>query len=157
GPDGTLLTRYAQLVVDRPALFSAAASTRPMWFAVKGVPCVVTIGGDALWSEIAEMAAWRGAEIHLHLAYDRDTSSAGAVRRNQLWANLASFRTFTATVNAASPEKLTEPSLDAAGGSVIWDDYHRSSSGKAGGYAPYSAVRVAEAKEQETMLYATQK
>src|SRR5262249_7276281 len=110
GRDGTQLTRYAQLVVDRPALFSVGASTRTMWFTIKDVPCVVTIGRDALWSEIAEMAAWRGAQVHLHLAYDRDTSAAGATRRNQLWANLASFRTFTATVNAASPEKLTEPS-----------------------------------------------
>ncbi len=30
-----------------------------MWFEIKGVPCVMTIGRDALWSEIAEMAAWR--------------------------------------------------------------------------------------------------
>jgi predicted amidohydrolase len=157
GPDGQQLTRYAQLVVDRPRLFAAAASTRAMWFAIKGVPCVVTIGRDALWSEIAEMAAWRGAQVHLHLAYDRDPSAEAGLLRHQLWANLASFRTLTATVNAASPEKLHDPSAPASGGSILWDDYHRSSSGKAGGYAPHSAVRLAEATSEQTILYATQK
>src|SRR5262249_5661857 len=97
GADGQVLTRYKQLAVDRPELFAAGKNTRALWFSIKGVPCVVTIGHDALWSEIAEMAAWRGAQIHLHLAYDRDTSPEANLRRQQLWANLASFRTFTAT------------------------------------------------------------
>jgi hypothetical protein len=116
----------------------------------------VTIGRDALWSEIAEMAAWRGAQIHLHLAYNRDTSPEADLLRNQLWVNLASFRTFTATVNAASPAGLPHPSAPASGGSAIWDDYHRGANRKFGGYGPYSAVRVAEAKQEETILYATQ-
>src|SRR5262249_17496395 len=120
-------------------------------------PCVVTIGRDALWSEIAEMAAWRGAQVHLHLAYDRDTSVGEDLRRQQLWANLASFHTLTATVNAASPPRLEHPSAAANGGSVIWDDYHRGSSGKAGGYFPHSAVRVSGAGREQTILYSTQK
>jgi predicted amidohydrolase len=157
GPDGTLLTRYPQLVVDRPKLFAAGTSSRSMWFDVKGVPCVMSVGHDALWSEMAEMAACRGAQVHLHLAYDRDTSPAGRLKRDQLWVNLASFRTFTATVNAASPAGLAEPSEPASGGSAIWDDYHRASSGQAGGYVPHSAVRLARAKETETILYATQR
>jgi len=157
GPDGSLLTRYSQLVVDRPQIFAQGSSTRAMWFEIKGVPCVVTIGRDALWSEIAEMAALRGAQLHLHLAYDQDTSTAGQLRRKQLWVNLASFRTVTATVNAASPVGLSHPSAPAGGGSAIWDDQHRGSSGKAGGYAPHSAVRLAVAKDGETILYATQK
>ncbi len=94
--------------------------------------------------------------MHLHLAYDRDTSPAGHLKRNQLWVNLASFRTFTATVNAASPAGLAQPSAPASGGSAIWDDYHRGQNRQFGGYGPYSAVRVAEAKEAETILYATQ-
>ena len=39
-----------------------------MWFRVKGVPAVVTIGRDGLWSEIAELAAVAGAQVHIHLA-----------------------------------------------------------------------------------------
>lgn len=155
-PAGKLLTRYAQLVVDRPELFTPGASALALWFEIKGVPAVVTIGRDALWSEIAELAALRGAQVHVHLAYDLDTSAAGQLRRKQLWANIASFRTFTATVNAASPARLPLPSAPSSGGSAIWEDLHRARSGAAGGYAPHSAVRLAEAKEDETILHASQ-
>jgi len=155
-PDGKLLTRYAQVVVDRPKLFTLGTSTRAMWCQIRGVPCVVTIGHDALWSEIAEMAALRGAQLHLHLAYDQDTSAAGQLRRRQIWANLASFRTVTATVNAASPAGLSFPSAPASGGSVIWEDLHRANKRKGGGYWPYSAERLAEANEDQSILYARQ-
>jgi hypothetical protein len=116
----------------------------------------VTVGRDALWSEIAELAAVRGAQVHLHLAYDRDTSEAGALRRRQLWCNLASYRTFTATVNAATPSGLSRPSAPASGGSAIWEDFHRASSGRAGGFVPHSAVRLAEAGNGVEVLCATQ-
>jgi len=156
GADGALLTRYDQLVPDRPDLFAPGMSTRAMWFQVNGVPAVVTIGHDALWSELAELAAVRGAQIHLHLCYDRDISATGRLLRKQLWANLASFKTFTATVNAASPASVPQPSAPADGGSIIWQDFHRAATGSIGGYAPHSAVRLAEAREGETILYATQ-
>ncbi len=156
GPDGSLLTRYHQLVVDRPELFAAGTSTKAMWLHIKGVPAVVTVGRDALWSEIAELAALRGAQVHLHLAYDRQTSPAADLRRKQQWVNLASFRTFTATVNAASPRAIPNPSSPASGGSTIWDDFHRGQNRKLGGYGPYSAVPVAQAGQDETILYATQ-
>jgi len=117
----------------------------------------MTVGRDGLWSELAEMAAFRGAQVHLHLAYDGDTSDAASLRRKQLWANIASFRTFTATVNAASTLELTERgSITGCGGSTLWDDFHRGSTGKAGGYFPHSAVVLTEAKESETILYAEQ-
>jgi predicted amidohydrolase len=155
GPDGALLTRYAQLVVDRPDLFAPGASTKAMWFRLKGVPAVVTVGRDALWSEVAELAAVRGAQVHVHLAYDRDVSKPGTLFRKQVWANLASFRTFTATVNAAAPDGLAAPSASANGGSALWDDFRRGSSGKAGNHAPYSALRVAEAGAGPELLTAT--
>ena len=103
GPDGTLLTRYDQIAVDRPQLFSAGSSPGSMWFRIKDVPSVVSIGGDAVWSEIAELAAVAGAQMHFHISYDRDTSEAATLRRTQLWVNLASYQTLTLTVNAASP------------------------------------------------------
>ena len=155
-PAGKLLTRYSQLVVERPELFAAGTAARPMWLEIKGVPCVLTVGRDALWSELAELAAVRGALVHLHLAYGRETSPEADLRRRQLWVNLASFRTFTATVNAASPRKLPNPSAEASGGSILWDDFHRAKNRKMGGYAPYSAVPVARAGQAETILYATQ-
>jgi predicted amidohydrolase len=155
-PEGTLMTRYAQIVVDRPDLFVPGSNTRSLWLRIKGVPAVPTIGRDALWSEIAELAAVRGAQLHFHLCYDRDTSKAGTLLRHQLWVNLASFRTFTATVNAAAPAGLVQPSGAANGGSILWEDFHRAHSGKAGGYAPHSAVRLAAAGAGEEILIATQ-
>ena len=54
------------------------------------------------------------------------------------------------------PQGCRSRARAASGGSTIWDDYHRGQNRKAGGYGPYSAVCVAEAKEAETILYATQ-
>ncbi|MGH2353563.1 MAG: carbon-nitrogen hydrolase family protein [Chloroflexota bacterium] len=162
GPDGSLLTRYAQLAVDvreeQPPLFAAGTSTRAMWFAIKGVPTVMTVGRDALWSELAELAAVRGAQVHLHLAYDRDTTPGASRRRRQLWANLASFRTLTVTVNAADARDLPEPSAPAQGGSVIWEDFRREphATARRAGHGPWSAYRLEEAAEGEELLSATQ-
>ena len=158
GPDGTLLTRSAQLVVDRPHLFAPGTSTRAMWFDLRGAPAVVTIGSDGRWSELAELAAARGAQVHLHLSYDRDVSAGASRRRKQLWVNLANFRTFTATVNAASPEELRNPSAPAQGGSILWEDYRREPHATARriGHGPWSAYRLAEAAEGEELLCATQ-
>jgi predicted amidohydrolase len=186
GPDGTLLTRYDQLVVDRPELFTPGTSTRAMWFQItpprntafrstrlpfpsgtrpgvrsvttEGVPAVVTLGRDALWSELAELAAVRGAQVHLHLAYDRDVAAGASLRRKQLWVNLANFRTLTVTVNAASPERLPCPSAPAQGGSIIWEDFRREphATARRTGAGPWSAYRLAEAAEGEALFYATQ-
>jgi predicted amidohydrolase len=106
GPDGAVLTRYDQLSATPP--LERGINPRAMWFRVKGVPAFVTIGRDALWSELAELAAVAGARIHIHLDHDVDDSPAAGQRRLQTWANCASFNTFTATVNV----------LEA----VVWDD-----------------------------------
>lgn len=106
GPDGALLTRYDQLSAPPP--FRAGTNPRAMWFRVKGVAAVVTIGRDALWTELSELAAVAGAQIHLHLDHDSDATAAAALRRQQIWSNLASYLTFSATANVV--------------GSAIWDD-----------------------------------
>jgi predicted amidohydrolase len=106
GPDGKLLTRYDQLSATSP--LEPGVDPRSMWFRVKGVPAVVTIGQDAHWTELAELAAVAGARIHVHLDHDPDSSPDADLRRRQVWANLLSFHTFSATVNVT--------------GSAIWDD-----------------------------------
>ena len=65
GPDGTLLTRYDQMVVDRRDLFEEGSDPKSMWFKVKGVPAIVTVGSDARWNEIGELAAVRGVATAL--------------------------------------------------------------------------------------------
>ena len=106
GPDGAVLTRYDQLSAEPP--FAPGTNPRAMWFRVKGVPAVVTIGRDALWTELAELAAVAGAQLHVHVDHDPDASPAATLRRQQIWSNLASYLTFTATANVV--------------GSAIWDD-----------------------------------
>jgi len=106
GPDGDVLTRYDQLSATAP--FNAGTDPATMWFRVKGVPAVVTIGRDALWTELAELAAVAGAQVHVHLDNESATTPEADLRRLQIWANLASYLTFSATVNVV--------------GSTIWDD-----------------------------------
>jgi predicted amidohydrolase len=158
GPGGKILTRYAQLAVDRPDLFIPGASTRAMWLEIKGVPTVITVGRDGLWSELAELAAARGAQAHLHLAYDRDVSPGASRRRKQRWTNLANYRTLTVLVNAADPSHLPFPSATAQGGSAIWEDYRRDPhiTARRSGHGPWSAYRLAEAAEAEELLCARQ-
>jgi hypothetical protein len=119
-----------------------------MWFDVYGVPAVVTIGADALWSELAELASVRGAQVHVHMSNDLAAGRADLLRK-QLWVNLASFMTLTATVNAADPG-----AGGTGGGCAIWEDFHRAGSRPAGGYFPHSAVRLAEAGTTEQLLIA---
>jgi predicted amidohydrolase len=153
GPDGTLLTRYDQLSATAP--YDQGTDPTMMWFRVKGVPAVVTIGRDGLWSELSELAATAGAQIHVHLDHDRATGAAAASLRQQVWCNLASFLTFTATVNVVD--------------SMIWDDLRSNEerrspvgskfagSGDVEVYSQYSANLVARAKSMDDLLVVTRR
>jgi predicted amidohydrolase len=157
GPDGTLLTRYDQMVVDRQDLFEEGSDPKSMWFKVKGVPAIVTIGSDARWNEIGELAAVRGVQLLFNLSYDEDVSEAATLRRTQFWVQLASFCTFSATVNAADAHDLARPSALANGGSCLWEDFHghrKKPAGKVEVFSQYSACRVVSAGRQGTILYA---
>ncbi|MCY2954462.1 MAG: carbon-nitrogen hydrolase family protein [Planctomycetota bacterium] len=142
GPDGTVLTRYDQLSSSKP--FQPGTNAAAMWFRVNGAAAFVTIGRDGLWSELSELSAVAGARVHIHLDCDSDSSPTARQRRLQVWANAASFRTFTATAN-----------VDEA---MIWDDLHgdeesravvkgtpRPDPGEVAVYSPFSANLVARA------------
>jgi predicted amidohydrolase len=152
GPDGLLLTRYDQLSATHP--FQAGEDPSTMWFQVKGVPAVVTVGDDALWTELAELAAVAGAQIHVHLDHDPANDSEAAFQRLQTWSNLASFQTFTVTANVV--------------GGAIWDDLRdpeerraevlglpRPNTGSAEVYSPFSANLVVRADSTPQLLTAT--
>lgn len=149
GPDGTVLTRYDQLSAVEP--FQPGTDARAMWFRVKGVPAVVTIGQDSLWTELSELAAVAGAQIHIHLDDEADDGRVARQRRLETWANCASFLTFTATVN----------STDA----MLWDDLRgieeirsavkgtpRPDPGAVEVYSPFSANLVARASSGELIV-----
>lgn len=143
GANGQILTRHAQTVVDRPHLFEPGNTLQSMWFDLNGVPVALLVGmKEALWSELAELAALRGAQVLMHLCHD----GGDRLFRRQVWANIASFGTLTLTVNAAS-----DP---ANGGSAIWEDYRKHKKQDPYSRAPYSAIRVAEAYTGEEILYA---
>jgi predicted amidohydrolase len=101
GPDGAVLTRHR-------ALSTGGTSLSTMWFRVKGVPAVVSAGRDALWNEIAELAAVAGARLHVNLSDEAVPDHAALIRRRQSGAVFSSFLTLTVMANPAH--------------SAIWDD-----------------------------------
>jgi deaminated glutathione amidase len=154
GADGALLTRYDQLSAVAP--FEPGSNPAAMWFRVKGVPAVVTIGRDSLWTELPELAAAAGALLHLHLDHDPADSAEAQLRRLQVWSNLATYLTFTATANVV--------------GSAIWDDLRgreeiraeldgapRPDSGPVEVYSPWSANLVVQARESAQLITATRR
>jgi hypothetical protein len=152
GPDGAVLTRYDQLSATAP--HQPGTDPRAMWFRVKGVPAVVTVGRDALWSELAELASVVDAQIYIHL--DRDDAPGERLRRLQVWSNMASFKTFTAVANEVD--------------SGIWDDLSGSdevrhivkgtpkpADGPIEIYADFSANPVTSASAEQPLILATRR
>jgi hypothetical protein len=161
GPSGDLLTRYDQINVVRPELFEGGRSTARMWFAVDGVPAFVTIGADAHWTELAELASYRGAQLQFHLSYHTDTSPDGQILQKQRQILLVSFGTFSAVVNAADPSGLAAPSAPAAGGSMICrqgtSGHNKPDPGGFDLYLPYHASVIRQAGCGPEALVATQR
>jgi predicted amidohydrolase len=151
-PAGEQLTRY-----------SPGGDAKAMWFRVDGIPAIVTLGErDGLWTEVPELAAAAGAQIHVHLAHDMSSGEPAELERRQLGAAMASFGMLTAVVNAAAPS--------AAGHSAIWDDLNGIEEAKAAWqtrkiekpeliwmYSPWSANLVTEAGSGEKILYVTRR
>lgn len=159
GPKGDILTRYDQMAVERGGLFEPGACPERMWFRVKGVPAVVTVGRDALWNEISEMAAFAGAQLLFNIANDAEAGRQAGLRRMQVAAVFASFLTFSAVVNAAG-----------AGGTTIWDDLRGieerravvkhtplPDSDETVFVAAFAANCVVKADGRERIVYATRK
>jgi hypothetical protein len=150
GPDGAVLTRYDQLSATAP--FAPGLNPATINFRVKGVPAIVTIGRDGLWTELSELAAVAGARIHVHLDHDRADDADARLRRLQVWANLASYLTFSATVNVSE--------------AMIWDDLSGMEERRGGGearlirgeadvFSPFSANLVARTSTNTPLIVAT--
>ncbi len=159
GVDGTLLTRYDQMTASGD-LFAPGSNPRAMWFRVDGVPAVVTIGRDALWSEIAELTAAAGAQLHVNMANEAGRSRDARLRRLQIAANVASFFTLTIAVNGGP-----------GGGTALWDHlaglevrkrYRKDEPpvfdpGSVDIFSVFSASCVARAGEGDAVLHATRR
>jgi predicted amidohydrolase len=155
GSDGAILTRYDQLAARAP--FSPGERPAAMWFSVKGVPAVVTIGREALWNEIAEIAAVAGARLHVNLSREPVRTGADSLLRRQIGAALSSFMTLNVMANAG-------------GYSAIWDDLSareetraevrdlpRPSPGPVRVFSAFSANLAAEAESAPALISATRR
>ncbi len=167
GPDGEILTSYDQMAVERPDVFKAGASPEKMWFRVKGVPAAVSVGRDALWSEIGELAAFSGAQLLFNLTCEEEAGSADDLRRLQIAATFASYLTLTVITSAAGPTDAGN--FAGAGQTTVWDDLRGAEEmraavqhlpGRPGNdqlaiFASFAANCVARAGKGEEILYTT--
>jgi len=160
GDDGTVKTRYSQIVVRRSDLFRSGASTDAMWFNVKKVQAIVTIGDDADWVEIADLAANRGMCLHFHLSYQADSSAEAATLRKQRNLLMLMYAKYGALVNAADTSGLSNPSSLAGGMSMIVSregGHNKPAPSGLEYYLPYQTSVIKSAGSTETMIVATRK
>ncbi|MHC4177912.1 MAG: carbon-nitrogen hydrolase family protein [Planctomycetota bacterium] len=158
GDDGSVKTQYAQIAGKRRDLFRPGNSAKSMWFSVKGVHAIVTIGDDSNWIEIADLAASRGMHLHFHLSYEADTSADATTLRTQRNLLFMSYAKFGLVVNAADPSRLTNPSAPAHGGSMIVSREGGHNQPAPDGleyYLPYQTSVVCSASSGEAVIHAT--
>lgn len=157
---GEVKTRYAQIVSRRGSLFAPGESLGDMWFTVKGVQSIVTIGDDADWIEIADLAANRGMYLHFHISYEADESADAATVRKQRNILMLRYAKYGAVVNAADPSGLANPSAPAHGISMIVSregGHQKPAPAGIEYYLPYQTCVVKSAGSAETMICATRK
>jgi len=160
GDDGNIKTKYAQLRTSRSNLFTAGMSTGSMWFDLKGVCSIVTIGGDAHWVELSDLAANRGMYLHFHISYEADSSSDAAVLRKQKNLLMLMYAKYGAVVNAARPSGLSNPSSFAGGMSMIVSregGHNKPCPAGIKYYLPYQTSIAESAGTSQTIIYATRK
>ena len=160
GSDGSIKTRYAQIVVTRSGLFKAGLSTKAMWFRLKGVPTIVTIGDDSTLVEIGDLAANRGTYLHFHISYEADSSADAVVLRKQKNLLMLMYAKYGTVVNAADTSQLSNPSSPAGGISMIVSREGGHNKPPPSGleyYLPYQTSIVKSAGSAETTIYATRK
>jgi predicted amidohydrolase len=160
GDDGVMKTRYTQLAVSRSNLFQPGRSAKSLWFNLKGVPSIVTVGNDANCVEIGDLAANRGMYLHFHISYDSDTSSEHAVLRKQRNLLALCYAKYGSVVNAADPSELKNPSGPASGVSMIVSREGGHNQPAPEGieyYLPYQTSVVKSAGTGSAMIIATRR
>jgi predicted amidohydrolase len=160
GDDGSIKTCYAQLVPNRRELFRPGSSTKAMWFELKGVRAIVTIGDDANWVEIGDLAASRGMYLHFHITYEAYSSADDAILCKQRNLLMLMYAKYGAVVNAAAPADMPNPSVSAGGTSMIVSregGHNKPAPSGLEYYLPYQTSVVKSAGSAEMMILATRK
>ncbi|MGD8499478.1 MAG: carbon-nitrogen hydrolase family protein [Phycisphaerales bacterium] len=157
GDDGSIKTRYAQISASRNDLFQPGSSTKAMWFDLKGVRSIVTIGDDANLVEIGDFAASRGMYLHFHITYEACPSPEEATLFKQRHLLLLMYAKYGAVVNAANASGLSHPSSAAGGMSMIVSregGHNKPSPNGLEYYLPYQTSIAKSAGSAETMIIA---
>lgn len=160
GDDGEVKTRHAQIVSRRGNLFAPGEDFGAMWFTVKGVQSIVTLGDEADWIEIADLAANRGMYLHFHISYQADSFADDAIVRKQRNILMLRYAKYGAVVNAADPSELPDPSSPASGGSMIVSregGHNKSAPAEIEYYLPYQTSIVKSAGSDEALIFATRR
>jgi predicted amidohydrolase len=160
GDDGSIKTRYAQISASRGDLFNAGSSTKAMWFELKGVHSIVTIGEDANLVEIGDLAASRGMYLHFHITYEACSSAEEATLWKQRHLLMLMYAKYGAVVNAADASGLSNPSLSAGEMSMIVSregGHNKPAPNGLEYYLPYQTSIVKSAGSAAIMIIATRK
>lgn len=160
GDDGSIKTQYAQISSDRDDLFQAGSSAKAMWFQLKGVHAIVTMGEDAHFVEIGDLAASRGMVLHFHITHEACSSVEEATLFKQKHLLMLMYAGFGAVVNAAGTFDTSNPGSSAGGMSMIVsrEGGHNKPAPKGlEYYLPYQISIVKSAGSAETMIVATRK
>jgi predicted amidohydrolase len=160
GDDGSIKTCYAQISASRADLFRAGSSTKAMWFELRGVRSIVTIGDDANLVEIGDLAANRGMYLHFHVTYEACSSAEEATLFKQRHLLMLMYAKHGAVVNAADPSGLSNPGSHAGGTSMIVSregGHNKAAPSGLEYYLPYQTSIVKSADTAETMILAARK
>lgn len=156
GDDGSVRTRYAQIVAKQDDFFRGGTSTKAMWFELKGVHSIVTIGDDANWVEIADLAASRGMYLHFHITSETYASADDAILAKQRNLLMLMYAKYGAVVNAAAPTDMS----NTGGMSMIVSregGHNKSAPNGLEYYLPYQTSIVKSAGSTERMIFAVRK
>jgi predicted amidohydrolase len=160
GDDGRIKTRYAQISESRAGLFRAGSNTKAMWFELKGVYSIVTIGDDVNMIEIGDLAANRGMYLHFHITYETCSSPQKITLFKQKHLLMLMYAKYGAVVNAADTSGLSNPSSPSGGMSMIVSregGHNKPAPDALEYYLPYQTSIAKSAGSTETMIFATRK
>jgi predicted amidohydrolase len=158
--EGNIKTRYEQISESRAGLFQAGSSTKSMWFELKGVHSIVTIGEDVNMIEIGDLAANRGMYLHFHITYKTCSSPEEITLFKQKNLLMLMYAKYGAMVNAADTSGLSNPSPPSGGMSMIVSregGHNKPAPGGLEYYLPYQTSIAKGAGSAETMIFATRK
>jgi len=156
--DGTVKTQYAQLTAVGGELFVPGAETKAMWFELKGVHSIVTIGDDADMVEIADLAACRGMYLHFHIACETYASADEVLLGKQRHLLMLLYAGYGAVVNAAAD--MSNQKSQAGGMSMIVSregGHNKPAPSGIEYYLPYQTSVAKSAGLGEEMITATRR